>query len=258
MSITKLDISLEQYEIGLSGAVPERRDWSEPAMDRAILEFVALFSGFVFKYGGRIVHGSHPSFTSVILRQARLQAATRARKPVTLVMSDLWASELTTEEIESVTDIAELVVTKKIGSGSATDADTRNRSLTAMRKVLIDAQNVMVAVGGKMHSKDGFLPGVGEEMQLAEKKGIPQFLIGGLGGFARKLAKEVTPSSLHNSLSRTANVALFGTKDVVLRTQNTASLLFEQMWIFGSQSRLRGIRKFTAESRICNIGKNCP
>ena len=46
MSITKLDISLEQYEIGLSGAVPDRRDWSEPAMDRGILEFVSLFSGY--------------------------------------------------------------------------------------------------------------------------------------------------------------------------------------------------------------------
>ena len=25
------------------GAVPNRRDWSEPAMDRGILEFIALF-----------------------------------------------------------------------------------------------------------------------------------------------------------------------------------------------------------------------
>ena len=44
MSFTKLNISLEQYEIGLSGAVPDRGDWSEPAMDRGVLEFVALFS----------------------------------------------------------------------------------------------------------------------------------------------------------------------------------------------------------------------
>src|SRR4051812_390512 len=154
MSVTRLDVSLEQYEIGLSGAVPDRNDWSEPAMDRGILEFVALFSGIVFKYGGRIVHGSHPSFTPIILRQARLQAPKRARKPITLVMSDLWAAELKPEDIESLTDVSELVITKKIGNGNATDADTRNRSLTAMRKVLIDAQNIMVAVGGKMHSKD--------------------------------------------------------------------------------------------------------
>ena len=50
MSFTRLDVSLEQYEIGLSGAIPDRKDWSEPAMDRGILEFVALFSGIVIDY----------------------------------------------------------------------------------------------------------------------------------------------------------------------------------------------------------------
>ncbi len=225
MSLTKLDISLEQYEIGLSGAIPERKDWSEPAMDRGILEFVALFSGIVFKYGARIVHGCHPTFTPVILRQARLQGGTRLRKPVTLIMSDLWAQDLRREDIESVTDIAEFVVTKKIGDGTPGDVNTRNRSLSAMRRVLIDAQNVMVAVGGKMHNRDGILPGVAEEMTFAKEKAIPRFLIGGLGGFARKLAKELTPSSLNNSLSHEENVALFGTGDV----SACVNILFEHL-----------------------------
>ncbi len=194
-------------------------------MDRGILEFVALFSGIVFKYGGRIVHGSHPTFTPIILRQARLQAPNRPRKPITLVMSDLWAADLKPEDIESLTDVSELVITKKIGSGSVADANTRNRSLRAMRRVLVDAQNVMVAVGGKMHSGDGIVPGVGEEMQLAKRKGIPQFLIAGLGGFARKLANELTPSSLNNSLSHRANVTLFSTNDV----SSSVNLLFEHM-----------------------------
>ena len=194
-------------------------------MDRGILEFVALFSGIVFKYGGRIVHGSHPTFTPIILRQARLQAPNRSRKPITLVMSDLWAADLKSEDIESLTDVSELVITKKIGKGSVADVNTRNRSLTAMRQVLVDAQNVMVAVGGKMHSKDGIIPGVGEEIQLARRKGIPQFLIAGLGGFARKLAKDLTPSSLHNSLSRRANVTLFSTSDV----SSSVNLLFEHL-----------------------------
>src|ERR1700681_4382267 len=113
MSLTKLNISLEQYEIGLSGAVPDRKEWSEPAMDRGILEFVALFSGLVFKYGGRIVHGSPPTLTPIILRQARQQAPERSRKPVTLVMSDLWARDLADQDVDSITDVAELVITKK-------------------------------------------------------------------------------------------------------------------------------------------------
>lgn len=225
MSTSRLDISLEDFEIGLSGAIPDRRDWSEPAMDRGILEFVALFSGIVFKYGGRIVHGSHPTFTPVILRQARLQSSGRLRKPVTLIMSQLWAQDLAPEEIESLTDIAELIITRKVGEGGPADTNTRNQSLTAMRRVLIDAQNVMVAVGGKLHSKDGKTPGVGEEMLLAKKKGIPRFLVGGLGGFARTLADELTPSDLNNSLSRRANVTLFGTDDV----STCVNVLFEHL-----------------------------
>src|ERR1700674_4359245 len=136
MSVTKLDISLEQYEIGLSGAVPDRGDWSEPAMDRGILEFVALFSGIAFKYGGRIVHGSHPTFTPVILRQARLHASKeRSRKAVTLIMSELWAKDLPKEFIDGVADVAEFLVTKRIGEVGPENVETRNRSLTEMRQV---------------------------------------------------------------------------------------------------------------------------
>ena len=142
MSLTKLDVSLEEYEIGLTGAIPEMGAWSEPAMDRGILEFVSLFCGLVFKYGGRIVHGAHPAFTPIILRQARLQAGNRSRKPVTLVMSELWAKDRSAEDLESLEDIAELVITRQVGDLDVSDPETRNRSLTAMRRVLIDSQNL--------------------------------------------------------------------------------------------------------------------
>lgn len=214
MSITKLDISLDAFDVGISGAIPDRSEWSEPAMDRGILEFVALFSGIVFKYGGRVVHGAHPSFTPIILRQARQQAKSRIRKPVTLVMSELWAQSLRDDEIRSMTDIAELVITRKIGDKGFDDPDTRNRSLSAMRRVLIDAQNVLVAVGGKKHGSDGLVPGVGEEMELAARKGIPRFLVGGLGGYARELGAKLIPQSLNNFLDHHANVTLYTTTDV--------------------------------------------
>lgn len=225
MTISMQSFPLGQYEIGLSGAIPDRGDWTEEAMDRGILEFVALFSGIVFKYGGRIVHGCHPTFTPIILRQARRQSGARTRKPVTLIMSDLWAQDMNSADIESMTDVAELVITKKMGNGDADDVFTRNRSLSAMRRVLIDAQNVMVAVGGKLHSGDGKTAGVGEEMELAEKKGIPRFLVGGLGGFSHELAKDLTPTSLNNSLSHKDNMALFGTKDVAA----CVSVIYERL-----------------------------
>jgi hypothetical protein len=83
----------------------------------------------------------------------------------------------------------------------------------------------MVAIGGKMHSGDGKVPGVAEEMRLAEEKGIPRFLIAGLGGFARELAKDLTPGSLRNSLTDSQNITLFSSDDV----SACVNLLFENL-----------------------------
>jgi hypothetical protein len=44
-----MDVLLKGFEIGLSGTIPDRCEWDEPVQDRAILEFIALFSGLVFK-----------------------------------------------------------------------------------------------------------------------------------------------------------------------------------------------------------------
>jgi hypothetical protein len=215
MSRTKLTISLEGLNIGLSGAVPDRDNWSEPAMDRAVLEFVAFFTGVVFKYGGRIVHGAHPTFTPVILRQARRHTSrTTGGRPVTLIMSDLWAKDLPSDFADTIADVAEFVVTKRIGDGGPDNVETRNRSLTEMRRALIERQDVMVAVGGKMHDKDRAIPGIREEMEMAATKRIPRFLVGGMGGYAARYAKDLQPSSLYNGLSQEKNHFLLNTTDV--------------------------------------------
>jgi hypothetical protein len=214
MNITRLNVSLEQYDICISGTIPDRITWSEPAMDRSISEFVSLFSSIIFKYGGRVIHGASPVFTPIILHQARIHAPKRSRKPVTLVISHLWAKNYLEKDLNAMSDVAEIIITEQIGEGSFENTATRNQSLRAMRKVLVDAQNVMVAVGGKMHDGDGIVPGVAEEMELASEKGIPRFLIAGLGGYSQALAQKLTPQDLANSLSQEDNIRLFGTSDV--------------------------------------------
>jgi hypothetical protein len=233
MSGTRLNVSLSQYALGLSGAVPDRENWSEPAMDRAILEFVALLSGMVFKYGGRIVHGSHPTFTPVILHQARLHAGERTQKPVLLIMSELWAKNLPEEFREGIADVAEFIVTPQVGIGGPEDRDTRNRSLSEMRRALVGAQNVMVAVGGKMHTGDGLKPGVGEEMDLAGERGLPRFLVAGMGGYAAAYAKDLTPTALNNGLSPEENTLLFSTDDVGA----CVNVIFERLCDPGSSNK---------------------
>jgi hypothetical protein len=215
MSATRINVSLAKYQVGITGAIPARDDWSEPAMDYAILEFVALFTGIVFKYGGKIIHGCHPAFTPVIVRQARLHSNRQSgKKALTLIMSDLWAKDLPPDFRQSIDDVADFITTKQVGEGTADDAETRNNSLTEMRHVLVNSQNVMVAIGGKMHRRNGLVPGVLEEMEMAAARAIPRFLIAGMGGFAAEYARELTPASLKNGLTDDQNALLFSSSDV--------------------------------------------
>jgi hypothetical protein len=216
MIISRLDVSLKGFNIGLSGAIPDKREWEEPAEDRAILEFVALLSGLVFKYGGRIVHGAHPTFTPVITRQAELQAIDRERPAITLIMSELWARNLDQFEREQFSRVAEFVVVAQVGEGGPENAETRNNSLTAMRRHLVQEMNVMVAVGGKQHSGDGLISGVAEELNLARQRGMPCFLVGGLGGMAAQLVRRERGyvSELDNELPAETNKELLTTKDI--------------------------------------------
>jgi len=222
---SSIALSLEGFELGISGAVPDPKDWSEPIQDRAILEFISVLSGLVIKYGGRIVHGSHPSFTPVILRQAREHQKPGGRKAVSLHISELWAKDLDSDEIERMTSIAEVSICPQPIPGSEDDPKVRNAALSAMRVPLVNEMNAIVAVGGKTHGESKLVPGVKEELTLAQKRGMPRFLIGGLGGMAAAIATEVDPESFTNELSEAANDALLSSKDIAA----TVNIIFSHL-----------------------------
>ncbi len=230
MVITDIDVSLKGLRVGLSGAVPDRSEWDEPAQDRAILEFVSLLSGLVFKYDGHIVHGSHPTFTPVIVHQAELHAdRSREHKPATLFMSELWEKELDPVEREWFERVAEFNVVPQVGTGGPGDADTRNRSLSALRRPLVANMDVMVVVGGKQHAADGLTPGVAEELILAQERRLPCFLVGGLGGMAAELARRQDLGNdglaLNNGLEARVNEELMASQDVAA----CVGLIFEHL-----------------------------
>ena len=207
--------SLEGFNIGLSGAVPERDTWTEDALDRAILEFIAVFSALVLQQGGRIIHGSHPSFTPVIVRQARRHPRAQGRKPVTLVVSELWAKSMDADEIVHYQEVAEILVTRQVGEGGPDNPETRNASLKLMRHHLLQQMNALVAVGGKLHEQDRSVPGVLAEVRLAQQRGMTTFLVGGMGGMAARLVKERSHElSLRNELPPEQNEQLQTTTDI--------------------------------------------
>jgi hypothetical protein len=177
---------LKGLRVGISGAVPEREFWKLPDTDRAILLFVAQLSGLVFKLGGRVVHGSHPSFTPVIARQAeRFAMSTQHDTSLTLLTSRLWPIDQ--DFLVRSSRVADIILTPKIGRGDCSDAKTRNDSLTALRLTLAHEVNVLVAVGGKLHRGAANNPGVLEELSIARWRGAPCFVVASLGGFAGEL-----------------------------------------------------------------------
>lgn len=221
-------LSLSGHTLGISGAVPERKHWTEPSQDRAILEFVALLSGLAFKYKAKLVHGAHPAFTPVILRQAELQGV--SAEAVTICMSNLWARDLPESERARFQRESDFIVVQEVGDGGPADADTRNASLTAMRRVMIPKMTALVAIGGMRHAGTGLNPGVAEEIALAQENRLPCFIVGGFGGEAAHWARAYDPCSLQNGLTPEANHELLTSNNVAA----CAGLIFDHLARQGS------------------------
>lgn len=194
MTGPRQDVSLQKrglhgMHIVLSGSIPEQAFWSTPHDDLSILEFVRDFAGLVFAHGGRIVHGCHPSFTPILVHQARrFGPGEGGEKRLVLLMSEIWAGD--PQSLPSTTgaayaDAAEFWITRR-GPESPEDKRGVQSSLSILRRQLIAMGNLVVAVGGK-HQGVARKPGIDEEIGLAVASRRPTFLVGGLGGRVAKL-----------------------------------------------------------------------
>jgi hypothetical protein len=99
-------------------------------------------------------------------------------------------------------DIAEVICLTKDGrvmpfderKRLATRAPTESewaQGLTAMRRVITDASDARVALGGRMRGFKGRMPGIAEEALSALQAGKPLFLLGGFGGCTRDIAEHL-------------------------------------------------------------------
>jgi len=193
---------LTGVRVWLSGSIPET-DVSTEQERAGIAEFVKGFSARVFKEGGHIIHGSHPSFTPILLEQARFYQVEGNRKDcLTLAVSRYWSKDPQHVPIEEwrthclVHEIPE-----------ATGLEAREGSLEILRDWMAASCDVIVAVGGKWWQDTAGRSGVPREVALAKKRGVPCFLLGGLGGAAREFVSNHPNlfESLKNGLPEYAN-----------------------------------------------------
>ncbi len=195
IDIDSLDPGLTGVRVGLSGAIPEPEEWGGRALDWDILNAVTTLADTVFRGGGHLVHGSHPSFTPRILAQAEPYAEERGEPVVTLVLSGLFADtplarhlrDFRYQGVLSLILVDAVIPPGREGRG-VEDPVVRNASLKAMRERLIDEMDVLIVMGGKRWAGSANKPGTLEELELAHARGIPTFPLGGLGGMAAELA----------------------------------------------------------------------
>ena len=180
-----MELYLKGVKVGISGAIPERDNWGDnKILDYEILEFIQTFSGLVMKYGGQIVHGSHPTFTPILIKQAQRFKSERNPKPLTLVISELFYKSYNDYEKKYFKENSRLIVCKQVGVGN----NVRNESLTLMREKLVPEMDVFIAIGGKNHKNDNLNAGVKEELDFALKKEIPSILLPIFKGMTEELS----------------------------------------------------------------------
>lgn len=169
--------NLSKLKIWLSGAIPEQKHWMHPLIDRDILEFVSFFSAIVFQKGGTIVHGSHPVFTPILVKQSERFAKNKSQ--LQLYVSSLWGDA----GIKKNKDFCEInLVESYMSSKDVTNPVIRNKSLTSLRETLGMHSHCIVSIGGKKHIESDFIAGVSEEILTAKRLRLPCYNIASFGG----------------------------------------------------------------------------
>jgi len=200
---------VEGARIWLSGSVPEPHMCTEQERS-AILEFVNRFSMQIYQSGGHILHGSHPSFTPILLEQAENYQKKGGKKDcLTLCISRFFSKEndIMIEELRRKCSIYET---------PEAPGNDRDASLIILRKWIAARSDAIVAVGGKWWIDISGRAGVPVELECAIERGIPCFLLGGLGGATKDYLSKHHELllKLKNGLTENENKALSCEKNV--------------------------------------------
>jgi hypothetical protein len=100
-------------------------------------------------------------------------------------------------------DVVDLVssTTEFLKPTDPTSSYVWSRSLTEMRKAMIEACNIRISAGGRLTGYKGWMPGVLEEIAIAVELARPVFLIGGFGGVTRSVCRLITEKAVPQELS---------------------------------------------------------
>ena len=77
------------------------------------------------------------------------------------------------------------------GAAQSPTSEEWSVGLTALRRVLTDASNARIVLGGQVSGFKGRMPGIAEEALCSLSAGQPLYVLGGFGGCARDIAEDL-------------------------------------------------------------------
>lgn len=220
------DINLSGYRVWLSGSVPESqkpsRDtaksveyWQGSDLEQGILGFVQEFSSLVFKHGGRIIHGSHPTLTPILLQQAKEFSDRESDElPLHLAVSNYFGSTSAERAWERWNRYAQVSIVEKTGDSP----EDREPSLGRLRKLMASECNAFVVIGGLWWAGEPGKASIPKEFELAKEKRVHCFVLGGFGGASKTYITDQPgwSNDLQNGLTEFENSELASTNNLSL------------------------------------------
>ena len=163
------------------------------------------FSSLVFKFGGQIIHGCHPTLTPILVEQSKRFGSDGKTKKLNLAVSDFFEEQSSSDWCRWRKS-ANLEVTPRTGDGK----EHLDPSLAILREKMANQCNVFVAIGGLWWKDFPGRAGIPKEFELAKSRSRPCFLLGGFGGALSSYIED-NPSwdqCLNNQLSQSENQRL--------------------------------------------------
>ena len=201
---------LNGIRVCLSASIP---DDSSHEQRSGICRFVQSLARIVFRDGGVLTHGSHPTIVPLLEELAKEHPEVGLRDRLTLVRAASYCTAEHTEQIAAHEQFARVQQIPNGDPGQPRDASSLHpitAQLIDMRDWMADRSDVVICLGGKWWNHDRERSGIPRELEAFLLRGKPGFAITAFGGAMQGYAEEEPGllGRLRNGLDARANESL--------------------------------------------------